>query len=54
MDNIKLTCGNCALFADEDANGDGWCEYHQMPTNCSDTTNQLENNLKDCFLPKNE
>jgi hypothetical protein len=22
-------CGSCALFADEDDEGQGWCELHQ-------------------------
>lgn len=29
-------CGDCALFGEEDINGDGWCEFHQEPRECGD------------------
>lgn len=34
-DNGTKVCGTCSLFADEDTDGDGWCEFHQEPRHCS-------------------
>ena len=35
-DNGTKVCGTCSLFTDEDAEGDGWCEFHQESRHCSD------------------
>ena len=35
--DIKQFCGNCSLFADEDVNGCGWCEFHQTLTKCDNS-----------------
>lgn len=29
MDSKKQVCGECELFTNEDAFGNGWCEFHQ-------------------------
>lgn len=30
------SCGNCAIFSDEDINGDGFCNIFDVILNCSD------------------
>lgn len=27
-------CGDCALFENEDINGEAWCEFHQRLVRC--------------------
>lgn len=27
-------CGDCALFENEDINGEAWCEFHQKLVRC--------------------
>ena len=38
-------CGSCALFADEDDEGQGWCELHQESVcfidKCSDRISKV-------------
>jgi hypothetical protein len=38
-------CGSCALFADEDDEGQGWCELHQESAcfidKCSDRISKV-------------
>lgn len=33
----QKVCGNCRAFADEDVNGEGWCEAHRVFMPCSQT-----------------
>lgn len=28
-------CGDCAMFENEDVNGDAWCDIHQKPVKCN-------------------
>jgi len=30
-------CGQCCVFSDEDATGNGWCGHYDIPTTCSTT-----------------
>lgn len=32
--NQEQVCGECKLFANEDAFGNGWCEFHQKEAFC--------------------
>ena len=34
--NGTEVCGSCSLFVNEDAEGEGWCEFHQEPRCCGD------------------
>jgi hypothetical protein len=40
-----IGCGSCALFADEDDEGQGWCELHQESVcfidKCSDRISKV-------------
>ena len=42
---IHIGCGSCALFADEDDEGQGWCELHQESVcfidKCSDRISKV-------------
>ena len=28
-------CGNCCVFTDEDADGNGWCGHYDIETTCT-------------------
>lgn len=30
----RFECGDCALFENEDINGEAWCAFHQRPVRC--------------------
>lgn len=45
--NKEPCCAQCALFADEDVKGYGFCEFHQYGVQCSDEA-------CDYLLPKAE
>lgn len=32
-----MCCGYCQRLVDEDSEGEGWCEEHDRPANCSDS-----------------
>lgn len=32
-----MSCGYCQRFADEDAEGEGWCEEHDRASFCDDS-----------------